>query len=116
MTDTAMIYHITEAAAWQAAQQSGQYTGDTLTSEGFIHFSTEPQVERTANRFYHGRHDLVVLEVDPALANAPVRYENLEGGTELFPHLYGPLPVSAVVRAIPFPPDTDGGFRFPPTA
>lgn len=116
MTSAPLIYHITEAAAWEAAQQAGHYRGDTLGTEGFIHFSTEQQVARTANRFYQGRQGLVVLEVAPDRTDAPLKFENLEGGSELFPHLYGPLPVTAVVRAIPFPPDAHGGFSFPSPA
>lgn len=106
------IYHITEAATWALAQAAGSYTADTLASEGFIHLSTRAQILGTANRFYHGRRDLVLLVVDPALLAAELRYEESEPG-QLFPHLYGPLNLDAVTAALPFPPETDGSFRLP---
>ncbi|OSC66735.1 hypothetical protein B5180_29800 [Streptomyces sp. BF-3] len=42
--------------------------------------------------------DLVVLVVDPGRLADPVRYEAMKPGGEEFPHLYGPLPVGAVVE------------------
>jgi uncharacterized protein (DUF952 family) len=56
-----------------------------------------------ARRFYAGRSDMVLLRIDPAMLNCEVRHENLEGGSTLFPHVYGPLPVDAVIEVIPFP-------------
>jgi uncharacterized protein (DUF952 family) len=49
--------------------------------------------------------------VDEAAVGAEVRRENLEGGTTLFPHIYGPLPVSAVVKVTPMVPSADGTFE-----
>ena len=105
-----MILHLTTASAWDEAVQDGVYKADSLASEGFIHCSTPQQVIPVANRLFRNRHDLVLLQIDTAHVDAAIRYENLEGGTELYPHIYGPLPVSAVVRATPFPPDADGAF------
>ncbi|MDT0426000.1 DUF952 domain-containing protein, partial [Streptomyces evansiae] len=50
-----------------------------------------------------GGRDLVVLVVDPARLTDPVRYEAMKPGGEEFPHLYGPLPVEAVVEVRPWP-------------
>jgi uncharacterized protein (DUF952 family) len=68
---------------------------------GFIHCSRREQVAKVASTFYRGRSDLLLLEIDPLQVGAEIRYENLEDGGELFPHLYGPLPVRAVVRVTP---------------
>lgn len=104
-----MIYHIAEKSIWNAAQAEGLYRTPSLESEGFIHFSTQEQVVTTANRFYKGRTDLVLLAVESDHLTAPLRYENvLEHG--IFPHLYGDLNVDAVVEAIPFTPGSDGYF------
>jgi uncharacterized protein (DUF952 family) len=48
---------------------------------------------------FGGRDDLVLLEIDSDRTGAEVRWENLESGEELFPHLYGPLDIAAVVSA-----------------
>lgn len=92
------IFHVTTADQWDAAVAAGEYRRSTLDrtleQEGFIHCSTAAQVPGTLARFYRGVPDLVRLEIDPGLVGAEVRYE---GDAEAFPHIYGPLPVEAVV-------------------
>jgi uncharacterized protein (DUF952 family) len=85
--------------------------GRTLDEQGFIHASaTRDQVERVGAAVYSSEtRPLVVLVVDPAELDAPIVAENLEGGDELFPHVYGPLPVRAVTATIPVRTD---GHRF----
>jgi uncharacterized protein (DUF952 family) len=107
-----MIYHIAARADWEAAQAAGAYTADSLGSEGFIHCSTGAQVPGTAARFFAGRADLLLLQIDPARLTAELRYEEGEPGV-LFPHLYGPMDLAAVVAAHPFAPGEDGSFRLP---
>ncbi|MBV2353207.1 DUF952 domain-containing protein [Streptomyces sp. J2-1] len=97
------ILHLTERAHWEAARAAGSYErstrGRTLAEEGFIHFSTRDQLPRVAAFLYgaDGPHDLVVLVVDPNVLTAPLKWEVMPPHGEEFPHLYGPLPVSAVV-------------------
>ncbi|HLG54750.1 MAG TPA: DUF952 domain-containing protein [Vicinamibacterales bacterium] len=105
------LLHITTAAAWARAQEAGAYTADSLDTEGFIHCSERQQVVSVANMRFRGRMDLVLLHIDPSRLDASVRYENLEGGEELFPHVYGPIPVAAVVDVTPFVPLADGNFK-----
>ncbi len=105
------IFHITTAAQWRSAQRAGTYEGDTLGTEGFIHCSTMQQVAVVANRVFRGREGLVVLHIDESRLSAPVKYENLEGGEELFPHIYGPLNAAAVEEVTQLV-STDGEFRF----
>ncbi len=61
-----------------------------------------------ANRYYAGRQGLVLLTIDPAAVGAEIRYENLDGGDEAFPHIYGALPLEAVAEVRPFEPDAQG--------
>lgn len=107
-----VILHITTAQAWDDARAGGWYRGDTLDSEGFIHCSTPAQVLAVAGERFPGRHDLLLLVIDPARLSAPLRYEGAEAG-EQFPHIYGPLETSAVMAAFPFPPGADGRFSLP---
>ena len=95
------ILHITSQAAWAEAQAVGAYRADSLASEGFIHCSDPHQVAWVAGQRFRGRADLVVLHIDPSRVGAQIRYENLEGGTRLFPHVYGPIPCAAVVEVTP---------------
>ena len=98
-----MIYHITSAAEASAAQASGSYAPPTFDADHFIHCSYEHQLRDVANRLFRGHTGLVLLEIDPSRLSCEVVDENLEGGAELFPHVYGPLPMAAVVSIREFP-------------
>jgi uncharacterized protein (DUF952 family) len=104
------IFHITSQAAWADAQARGAYAADSLHTEGFIHCSDAHQFLWVANQRFRGRKDLVLLHIDPACLDVEVRYENLEGGSERFPHIYGAIPVSAVVDVTPLRPSQNGAF------
>jgi uncharacterized protein (DUF952 family) len=101
MTD---LLHITERTAWDAARLSGAYEmstrGRTLRDEGFIHCSLPHQLRDVAEALYSDvpSENLVVLLIDSERLTAPVRYEVPEPGAEEFPHIYGPVPLDAVVR------------------
>jgi uncharacterized protein (DUF952 family) len=110
-TPSPLILHLAAAEAWAEAMRAGVYQADSLVTEGFIHCSDPHQVVRVANARFRNRRDLMLLQMDVARLEAPLRYENLEGGEELFPHVYGPLPLSAVLHATPFPPDPSGTFE-----
>ena len=108
-----MILHIAYRDEWETAQASGDYRADTLVSEGFIHCSTPTQVLGPANEIYQGQTDLLLLVIDPARLTAGLIYEDCYETGQAFPHIYGPLNLDAVVRAVPFPPNGDGGFSLP---
>jgi uncharacterized protein (DUF952 family) len=106
-----MIYHIVSRADW--AEAAGDlYRGDTLASEGFIHCSTAGQVADVANFRFAGREDLLLLHIDPDRLSAEVRYED-GGDGRLFPHIYGPLEKTAVVRVTEYRPGWNGKFGPP---
>jgi uncharacterized protein (DUF952 family) len=113
----ALIYHIAFITDWQGAQQTGNYTtssrGRSLDEEGFIHASTSGQVATVANTFYRGAGSLLLLTIETDRVNSEIRYDQVPGSAELFPHIYGPLNVDAVVNAVPFQPDSDGQFSWP---
>jgi uncharacterized protein (DUF952 family) len=111
---TELIYHITSRTSWYAAQKSGAYSADSLTSEGFIHCSRMDQILRVANAYYANQHGLVILVIDPSLLKPEVRWEaGTDKADELFPHIYGPLNLEAVVRVLDFEPGLDGKFHLP---
>jgi uncharacterized protein (DUF952 family) len=104
------LFHIIDAAEWAAVV--GEYRPPSLAEQGFVHLSFADQVAGTANRFYGGAENLVVLEVDPDALPDEVRLEDSYGAGILFPHLYGPLPAVAVVAVHPVARTTDGRFTF----
>ncbi len=109
------IYHLADAAAWPEATASGQYHGTAFDrQDGFIHFSSESEVRASAAKHRAGRSDVVLVAVDPTLLGAALKWEPARGGV-LFPHLYGPLDLSAVLWALPLPLGPDGVHQFPET-
>jgi uncharacterized protein (DUF952 family) len=106
------LYHITSAEEAREAARAGLYVPGGFDREGFIHCSYAHQVVSVANRIFRGRQNLVVLEIDPAKLDCEIVDENLEGGKELYPHIYGRLEMSAVVRVYPLPCDPGGEFTF----
>ncbi len=91
-----MIYHITERERFILSLSSGVYLPVNYPSEGFIHCSTKEQVIKVANRYYKNQTDLVLLSIDTSTINPQIKYENLEGGDDLFPHIYNPLSISEI--------------------
>ena len=113
MTDVA--YKIVATEEWRAALAEGVYAGSAADlADGYIHMSTEAQLAETARRHYAGRDDLMLLTVDLTALGDDLVWEPSRGG-QLFPHLYGALPVGAVVAIDPLPLGPDGRHRFPQT-
>lgn len=114
VSPTPVLFHLCTAAQWQAARESGELRPDSLREAGFVHLSSPEQVHLPANRLYAGRTDLMLLHLDAARLCAPVRWEpGVPGDPDamVFPHLYGPLPVAAVINVTAYLPDHHGVFR-----
>jgi uncharacterized protein (DUF952 family) len=112
---TRFIFHIAVESDWDSAERVGSYRtstrGRSLGEVGFIHASFEDQVPTVGAASYADTTaPLVVLVIDTELLDVPVVVENLEGGDDGFPHIYGPLPTSAVV-GVCRAGMTDSGFQ-----
>jgi uncharacterized protein (DUF952 family) len=111
-----MILHFCPRAEWDAAVAVGVYRADSLASQGFIHCSTPEQVAIPATALARGRRDIVLLEIDEERLTRPAVWEQgdpPDPGGMLFPHVYEPIPVAAVVGVHDYPPESDGTFRPP---
>jgi len=109
-----IIYHMTTREAWTAVDPEKGYQPPSLGSEGFIHLSTSGQILGVANGLYHGQRDSVILCVDELKVRAEIVYEDCYETGQDFPHIYGPLFPTAVVKVIDFPCDEAGNFSLPP--
>jgi uncharacterized protein (DUF952 family) len=107
---TEPVLHITTNAAWQAALDAGvAYTAPSLETEGFIHCSTPAQVPWVANRRFRGvTEPRVLLLLDLPALTSDVKWETSEPEMPPFPHIYGPIDLTAVTRLIPYPEGPDG--------
>lgn len=109
----ARIYKICPQALWREAEDAGRFTGAPIDhQDGYIHFSTISQVAETASRHFAGQDDLLLITVEADRLGDALRYEPSRGG-DLFPHLYGPLPLDAVTAVDALPLDPDGRHVFP---
>ncbi len=109
----AVLVHLIPSDEWSSASAQGELRPESLGSAGFVHLSTPEQVHLPANRLYRGRDDLVLLHIDPARLDAPIRWESgvpTDPESMLFPHLYGALPVGAVISVTSYRPGADGVF------
>lgn len=107
-----LIYKILTKAQWQGAKDAGAFTGSPVDlADGYIHFSTGAQAQETARRYFCGQTDLMVLTVETEDLSLDLKsaliWEPSRGG-DLFPHLYKPLPVSAVREALAVSLDDEG--------
>lgn len=99
------IYKLLDTEEWRAAREAGVFRGSAVDlADGYIHFSTAEQVAETAARYFAGRRGITLLAVDGDAVAADLRWEPSRGGA-LFPHLYAPLPPTAVVTELALPDD-----------
>ena len=92
------IYHIVLPEIWEQVRSEPLYRHESLAAEGFIHCSYEDQLDGVIERYYAGREELVILTIDPEILSARLVAEPSTGG-EIYPHIYGPLNMSAVTNA-----------------
>ena len=110
------IYHICRREEWEAGVSAGRYAGSSQDqADGFIHFSTAAQVKASAAKHRAGQTGLALLAVDADRLGPALKWEPSRGGA-LFPHLYGPLPLGAVLTVHGLPLGADGALVFPPLA
>ena len=106
------IYKIAAHTLWNEAEQKGFFSGAEIDiRDGYIHFSSQDQVAETLALHFAGQSDLVLVEVDTARLD--IKWEPSRGG-QLFPHLYGKLPLEPVGTVWPLALDTNGEHILPP--
>lgn len=108
---TEPIYHLAGSEDWAAG--AVEYRPSSFEEEGFIHCSSGEQVGRVARERFMWDNDLVELKIDPDSLADGVVYEDLTGDGELFPHVYGPIPTSAVMATGPYLAHLEEGMWLP---
>ncbi len=113
-SSTIYIFHMCRSEEWDSALAAGIYAGSSQdVADGFIHFSTAPQVRESAAKHRTGQGGLVLLWVEPGLlAGNTLKWEKSRNNM-MFPHLYGALNTTAVVRVDPLELDENGIHIFP---
>ena len=117
-----MILHLLSRESWVEAQAHGQLIAPSVATEGFAHCSTERQMVDVANKYYRGTSNMVLLDIDPMKLTSQLKFEppaHIDGSPALpheplFPHIYGPINLDAVIEVIDFPCGSNGEFVAPP--
>jgi len=91
-----MIYHITDIPTW--SKQKTPTNFGRAGNKGFIHASTYWQLENTRKKFFKGKSQLLLLTIDPLKVKPEIRFEDLSGEGQVFPHIYGDLNLGAVIK------------------
>ena len=108
-----LIFKIVHRDEWDFAARGGEYAGSSKDrADGFLHFSMTRQLMETLQKYYAAEKDLVLVAVNEDLLGSALKYEPSRDGA-LFPHLYAPLPVSAVKWVREIGRDLNGGFVLP---
>jgi uncharacterized protein (DUF952 family) len=98
-----VLYKIMSKQEWETAQVQGIYEGSEVDrTDGFIHLSAAHQVRATAQKHFSGKADLVLISVREKNLVHNLKWEVSRGG-DLFPHIYGPLQLSAISEVIALP-------------
>jgi uncharacterized protein (DUF952 family) len=100
------IYKILPQQLWSESVDTGSFTGSPIDiADGFIHFSTAAQLHETARQHFSGVPDLVLVAVSTRTLGDALKWERSRDG-DLFPHLYGSLPVNLAIWVKPLPLDS----------
>ena len=99
MADSMTIFKVCSKTVWEEIRHLTSWAGSPHDlRDGFIHFSTASQLEGTIQKHYAGQTDLMLLAIDGNTLGEALKWEPSRGG-ELFPHLYGAMPIASVVSA-----------------
>lgn len=102
MSKQAIIFHIAQSSDVQRRQTNDDYHCASLTQEGFIHCCDRNQLAGVVGRYYQDIDDVQLLLIDVNKLVPALIHENTVGGSELFPHIYGPINADAIIEAVPF--------------
>lgn len=95
------IFHLATPEQWVVAQASGTVVPPSLATEGFVHCSTDDQIEGTIGRHFDGVAELVLLRLHEDGLGDDLRWEESRPG-ELYPHLHRAIALAEVAEAIPW--------------
>jgi release factor glutamine methyltransferase len=104
-----LIIHLCPREEWLQAHQKGIFQDISLRQDGFIHCSQIEQILEVANRFYQDIPDLILLWINPDQLISKIRWETSDSA--LFPHIYGPINLGAIISVTDLKPDFDGIYR-----
>lgn len=107
-----IIYHIARIEEWDKCKLLDYYIPSNFHKDKFIHCSTKVQVERIANTLFKSLPEIYLLAISAEKEEEYLKYENLEGNSEQFPHIYGKLKKSSILEVTKVFRNSEMKFRF----
>ncbi len=107
------IYKVAGRDVFEASRAAGRFLGQPVDhADGYVHFSTAEQLAETIRLYFAGLDGQVLFQVAAAPLGAALRWEASRNGA-LFPHLYGDLPMDAVLALAHVDVPADGRLQLP---
>ena len=107
------VYKVAGREVYDASLAAGRFLGQPVDhADGYIHFSTAAQLADTVRLYFAGLGDQVLFQVATAPLGTALRWEASRNGA-LFPHLYGELPMDAVLNTAFVDVPADGNLTMP---
>jgi len=107
------IYILVRPDTWELAGKTHQFFERSLANEGFIHACHWRQLDRVANAYFSDANELVIVAVDPAKVQPPIRWEESPSTGDVYPHIYGILNLDATTEVQRIHRSQDGRFEIP---
>lgn len=108
-------YKVLTTEQMTALEHEGSFAGGPVDlQDGYIHLSTAAQLQETLDKHFGGQDGLWLAAVDLEALGEAVKWEPSRGG-QLFPHIYGALPLDAVIAYSEVHYEPDGSLRLPVT-
>lgn len=96
--DNTTLFHFCTQNQWKEQEEEAVYEDPSLKTEGFIHCSTDNQVQKVLNRYFQGKKDILMLHIDPEVLESSLQYERAANDGDFYPHIYGPINKSAIIK------------------
>ena len=96
-----ILIHLIEREDWESAREENPLFQKSFIQFGFVHCCLPDQTESVLSQWFAGNNEVIAVEIDSEKLKFPLVFENLEGGNEDFPHIYGPVNIDAIVKSYP---------------
>ena len=107
------IYKVATGTVFRASEAAGMFLGMPVDhADGYVHFSAAAQLRETLKLYFAGQSDLVLFAVRAGELGKTLRWEPSRGG-QLFPHVFGPVPMSTVGHSAGIAVAADGTVALP---
>lgn len=112
MSRPATAYKVLTADQMRALEADAFEGAPIDLADGYIHLSTAAQLTETVDKHFVGQSDLWVAAIDLEALGSNVRWEESRNG-QLFPHIYGSMPLEVVIAYGPLERMDDGQVALP---